>query len=577
LTVLLVGCLALMLPAAAPLWEHLPLARLIAFPWRLLGPALLWAALLGGFALLSLPGRLRTPALAFLLLLIPLSVATYLFPRPFAPATEPTLADLARYELTGGARGTASANEYLPRWVLDPDPPPVLAEDYLAGRFPDRLDRDALPPGSRASTALQGPLTDVYALDLPVAGTARVRRFYFPGWRAYVDGQPVAIVPGAPYGLIEVAVPAGQHELRLAFESTPSRMAGAGLALAGLVAAAWLASRGKMGGPVADGERSAEISWRPFLAAVLVILVMVGAKALWVEPHTRWFRRSSPVAAPATMQHPVHARFANGIELIGYDLPRDTVRQDEALAVRLYWRALESQQKDVRPFLHLDALTGEVTWANQTRLHAGDKPSSGWPVGFYVVDDYQLAIPAETPPVAGLLRVGLLDEKGKQVPLLAGGDQATLGRVHVRERRPVQVEVPPGFPGPYRFGPAIRLLGYSAVVSGTPPTLELTLYWQANAPVNQDYMVFVHVLDSHDHRIAQGDGPPWRGWYPTTAWVPGQVIADRRSVALPAETDPAGVRIAIGLYELADGTRLPALDAAGVRQTDDQVVLHPLP
>ena len=126
--IMLALALVMMLPLAAPAWEHLPLARFIAFPWRLLGPALLWAALLGGAALFVIPARLRTAALLALLVLVPLSVAPYLFPRPFADVAEPTLADIARYELTGGARATASANEYLPAWVADPNPPTDLAE-----------------------------------------------------------------------------------------------------------------------------------------------------------------------------------------------------------------------------------------------------------------------------------------------------------------------------------------------------------------------------------------------------------------------------------------------------------------
>jgi ABC-type uncharacterized transport system permease subunit len=39
--IMLALSLIMMLPLAAPIWENLPLARFIAFPWRLLGPALL--------------------------------------------------------------------------------------------------------------------------------------------------------------------------------------------------------------------------------------------------------------------------------------------------------------------------------------------------------------------------------------------------------------------------------------------------------------------------------------------------------------------------------------------------------
>ena len=572
--VLLGICLGWMLPVAAPIWERLPLARFIAFPWRLLGPALLWAALLGGAALHLVPARFRTAALTVLLSLIVASAAPYLFPRPFAPVAEPVLADIIRYELAGGARGTASANEYLPRWVHDSDPAPVLADDYLAGRPPDRLDRDALPSGSRAIPLTQAPLEDRYRLDLPAAANARIRRFYFPGWRAWVDGRPVSITPGAGDGLIEVAVPAGLHELRVRFGSTPAATAGGGLAAVGVAGALWALWRGRRTSDSSGIERGAA-GWRPLLVAVVTIAILTGVKVLLVEPHTRWFRLQSDVAAPAGMTYTLHARFANGIELIGYDVGDAAPRQGDALAVRLYWRPLEPQAADVRPFLHLDALTGEVTWANQTRLHAGDKPSTDWPVGFYVVDDYRLEIPAETPAVVARLRVGLLGGDDQVIPLADGGDLATLTTVRVRERRPLTVQGLPGSEQPYRLGPDVTLTGHAVTVTETPPVLVVTLYWQTAAALSADYTVFVHVLDAAGQAVAYGDGPPLGGWYPSSAWAAGQVVLDIRRVPLPAGVDPARLRVAVGLYTAADGARLPVTDAHGTPQADDQIVLTP--
>jgi hypothetical protein len=584
---LLILCLALMLPMSAGVWERLPLARFIAFPWRLLGPALLWAALLGGAALSLAPERWQTPALAILLVLIPLSVAPYLFPRPFAPVAEPTVADIIRYELAGGARATASANEYLPRWVRDPDPPPVLAADYLAGRAPQRLDPESLPAGSRWRPVAHGPLEDAWELDLPAAATVRIRRFYFGGWRGWLDGSPAPLAASDPHGLIEVEIPAGAHELRLRFEGTPARTAAGLLALGGLLLAVGLVMwRPRQAGlappcseqPAHDPDRPRNAAEpRRLLIAAAVILLVAGAKTLVIGPHTRWFRHSSPVEAPAAMQHAIHAVFANGIELLGYDLDGQDVRQGDALAVRLYWRPLRPQDADVRPFLHLDAITGETTWANQTKLHAGDKPSSGWPAGFYVVDDYRIEVPAHAPAVVAVLRAGLLNEGGGRVPMADGRDLAALGRVRVRERRPLTAGSVPGREQSYRLGPDLRLVGHAVTMAGTPPRLDVALYWQATAALAEDYTVFLHVLDSAGRMVAQGDGPPLNGWYPTSAWLAGQVIAERRTVTLPAGADLAGLRVAVGLYRPADGVRLPVFDARGARQDADRIILTPAP
>jgi hypothetical protein len=580
---LLIVSLVAMLPLAAGAWEALPLARLIAFPWRMLGPALLWAALLGGASLFLAPVRWRIPALAGLLVLVPLSIAPYLFPRAFAPVAEPGVADIARYELTGGARGTASANEYLPRWIADPNPPADMAAEMQAGRVPDRLDRSSLPAGASAETRLAAPLEDRFRVTLPGEAQVRIRRFFFPGWEAWVDGRRTPISASEPYGLIEVPVPAGIHEVRLRHGATPVQQAGGVLALLGLALAGamiWLGRREAERAPAeAEEPPGGSQGGRAWLAPAATILAVTAVLLLFVGPYTRWFRLRSTAEAPAGMAQPVHARFANGIELIGYTLSQPAVRQGGIADVRLFWRALQPQAENVRPFLHLDSATGDTTWANQTKLHAGDKPSSGWPAGFYVVDDYRLAIPPDAPPVVGTLTAGLLHggQNSERVPLADGRDLVVLGPLRVRERQPLAAGALPGRDQTYRLGPAVRLTGSSATITGTPPLLELTLYWQATGQVPVDYTAFVHVLDAAGEKVAQEDGPPLNGWYPSSAWEQGQIIADRRQIALPAGIDPAGVRVAVGLYTPADGIRAPVVDAQGVRQPEDRILLTPIP
>jgi hypothetical protein len=584
---LLAASLALMLPAAAPVWERLPLARFIAFPWRLLGPALLWAALLGGAALYAFPRKARLPALLLLLILAPLSVAPYLFPRPFAPATEPTLADLARYELSGGARATASANEYLPLWVRDANPPPDLAAALADGRPLDRLDRATLPPGSQVTPLETGLLADAYRVTLPQAAAVRLRRFFFPGWQGWLDGQPVSLRASDPFGLIEVALPAGEHELRVRYGMTPARRAGALLALIGLAGTVGL---GLVGWRRTAESGRGEAGWAGRTAgrvpvwpiATGLILALTAVVMLGIGPHTRWFRARSPVDAPLAMQHAVHARFANGIELLGYDLAEEAPRQGDTLSVRLYWRTVGPQAANLRPFLHLTAITGGQTWANQTKVHGGDKPTRAWLPGFYVVDDYRLVVPLDTPPVVADLSAGLMDAAGERVPLAGGGDRAILARLHVRERVPLAAAQLPGRTATYRLGDAVQLVGHAVTLR--PPTageadgrpaLDVTLYWQASRQLPADYTVFVHVSNGGGTRIAQGDGPPVESLYPTSAWRPGQIIADHRRVALPPGSAADRLSVAVGLYMPPDGARLPVTDSKGRRLSQDQIVLNP--
>ncbi|MEJ2207693.1 MAG: glycosyltransferase family 39 protein [Anaerolineae bacterium] len=100
--------------------------------------------------------------------------------------------------------------------------------------------------------------------------------------------------------------------------------------------------------------------------------------------------------------------------------------------------------------------------------------------------------------------------------------------------------------------------GWGEVVARPGQSLPLILKWQAVAPPLGDYTAFVHLLAADGNRVAQDDGPPLRGLQPTSRWLPGETLPDRRALALPPDLAPGLYRIEVGLYSLADeGDRLP--------------------
>ncbi|MCU0507028.1 MAG: YfhO family protein [Anaerolineae bacterium] len=576
-------CLLLMLPLAAPLWTHLPLAKFIAFPWRLLGPAGLLAALLGGVPLLLLPERPAFGGLLAVLVIAPLSVAPYLFPaaslwRP-VPAEGITLADIGRYEVSGGSRGTASANEYLPRWVEDGDPPLDLLGAYEAGRLPERLDTAGLPPGTTFETIRSAPLETIHRLTLPQAAPVTLLRFYYPGWRAFVDGQPVDARPASPSGFIAVDVPAGEHTLRIAWGQTPPRIAGFalfGLGIVGLLAMLIFGARSEKA--AAPDERAApEPHGTLWLAAAGFVLLLTGAKALWIEPATSWFRLASPPDAPAGMTHALNLRYDNGVELMGYDLRSDEARQGGELRLRLFWRATRPLTDDVRSFAHLDAPVTGITWANQTKDQPGEMPSRYWPPGYYVVDDFRLRIPAETPPVSADLTVGLLTRDAESIALPDGRKQVALGQITIRPGRQPFAQRPAA--ETHRLGEAITLEGYRAEVSerNGEPEVALTLDWKTDRQLDADYTVFAQVFDAGGQMVGQLDGPACEGSCPSSRWTPGGTVEDARQIPLREGTSPEGLRVVAGLYDPATGERLPVRDARGAELPDRAIQIEVAP
>lgn len=110
----------------------------------------------------------------------------------------------------------------------------------------------------------------------------------------------------------------------------------------------------------------------------------------------------------------------------------------------------------------------------------------------------------------------------------------------------------------------IRLQGYGftpEVKAGE--AIALVLRWQSLRPVNQDYHVFVHLLDSRGEKIDQRDGQPVQWMRPISSWQPGEEILDHYGFLLPADTIPGDYYIAIGLYDPITGQRLAVSAGAG--------------
>jgi hypothetical protein len=100
-------------------------------------------------------------------------------------------------------------------------------------------------------------------------------------------------------------------------------------------------------------------------------------------------------------------------------------------------------------------------------------------------------------------------------------------------------------------------------------TWPLTLTWQSLATADVNYTLFVHLATAPNAPpIAQEDAQPCDNSYPTTWWTPGEVIQEERRIAIPANAPPGLYVLAVGVYDLATGQRLPMRAADGT--TGDQ-------
>ncbi len=124
----------------------------------------------------------------------------------------------------------------------------------------------------------------------------------------------------------------------------------------------------------------------------------------------------------------------------------------------------------------------------------------------------------------------------------------------------------------YRLGSAIRLDGYTLQPADPSPgqPFDLTLFWSTDDLIDKSYTVFVQLLDENDKIVVQRDFHPSNNALPTDVWEPGIPVEDYLQLVRPEGSAGKKLRLIVGMYYLADGSRLPVYNPDG-RQIGDYV------
>jgi hypothetical protein len=176
---------------------------------------------------------------------------------------------------------------------------------------------------------------------------------------------------------------------------------------------------------------------------------------------------------------------------------------------------------------------------------------------------YHLSLPLPSTLATGIYTLSLQlfsPADGALQPLMAASGQVA-PKLTLATVKMAPALAPSGIATSERFGPDIALVapaGQRVPQLSTPPgrTVNIPLRWLAVGAPAADYTVFVHLLDAKGKLVAQADGPPLAGRYPTTAWDAAELIDDTRQLPLPADLPDGRYTVQVGWYVPRTGARL---------------------
>lgn len=570
-------------PGAVWVWERISLLSFVQFPWRMVGRALLPVSLLAGLAVEGIGsldrrdvGRWFQPTtLIVAAVMAGLVVASW--PDTYSPKgicsleSYPDLNDLYALELDGWI-GMDPENSYFPIWVENHPTSTALADAFVEGRLPKRLDAALLPDGTQVTSAHYRALGATLDIEAPAGFQARWLGLYFPGWEVRVDGEPVMVTPEDDTGLLLFPVPAGTHHIEVRFGSTAARTAGCVLAAAGgvlllVVILLWRGFAARVPDarnheslqalPAAEGPR---FSWKADILLLAVGSVLLAVRMTVPVTQSRLDRGGLPEVATRQDQP-----FEGGLTLLGATLAEETLSADEELRVDLLWLARATPAVSYRMTVLLRGADGQV-WSPagtvRPRGYEDPPPTVVWQPGAYIYDPHVVTLAPGTPPGDYEVIVAVFDAETLAAASRLdtdnqpAGSDYVLGAVTVTRPKVVpslkELEVPGGTLQSC-CGVGLWAMAADREIGAPGDVVAVRWVWEALEAPGENVEVVLELMADGGGVLHQWRLPPVTAWWPTSAWVPGDRWVGRHVVRLPGDLDS-------GSYALQ--VRWPGCEAA---------------
>jgi hypothetical protein len=297
--------------------------------------------------------------------------------------------------------------------------------------------------------------------------------------------------------------------------------------------------------------------------ALGILALSIAALPLWLTPA---YARPALLTESDLMQQPGQSSdvgYGDVARLVRVDAPRTPwPKPGDEPAVRLCWQPLRQDDRPLMVLVQIVGAENRVVATRRTLPGLGSYPVSAWQPGAIFCDVMHVAIDDDAPaPGLYQVEVSIIDTQTRErLPAYdAAGVLLTTNFVDRMKIAPQAYRTPSiEQPLSYRLGDQFELIGYNIDRTAVSPGggIGLRLYWQALRQPDADYTVFAQLRAADNQIVAQKDGAPQSGAYPTSFWEAGEVVIDDRVIEIPAAAPGGTFPIKVGMYLPAAGSRL---------------------
>jgi hypothetical protein len=239
--------------------------------------------------------------------------------------------------------------------------------------------------------------------------------------------------------------------------------------------------------------------------------------------------------------------------LVGHDFFDLKLPPGAEIRGKIFWQAEKTPPVDYELEFAFVNDNGEKFVVGRQPLSPSFPPTR-WRNSEVMGAAYSFRIPAFAPPGTYPVVVTVIDPaSGEGV-----GQSITLANVTVEALERNYKLPDETTPISAVLGDAIELVGYRLDRDTVEyrGTIGLTLYWRSLDFAETNYTVFVHVVGPDQVIRGQWDSTPIHGSYPTSGWIPGEIIEDRYEVPMEKKAPAWKYDIFVGMYDPLTGERL---------------------